>query len=324
MATEGGDPVVHEERSNTTEQATEQHAEQNAADAVKEKEEKPTEGKVEQKTRAGLTEIATPGHLPQETSHFFQCSSVKSVSVSWDENLRFRKSMEDAHVIVDQLEGKAEQGYFAIYDGHGGTEAVIYTANHLHQKVLEEELTKGDDYSEALKQAYLLTDKQIGEKKVAAGTTAVSALIVKEGEKKMLYVANAGDARAVLSRGGKAERMSHDHKTNDEGESQRIKSVGGFIILNRVNGVLAVTRSLGDTPMKEYVTGEPYIQTTEITAQDTHLVLACDGLWDVASDQEVVDFVHQEGDEKALSEKLVQHALKKGSTDNISVMVITL
>lgn len=89
--------------------------------------------------------------------------------------------------------------------------------------------------------------------------------------------------------------------------------------------------------MKEYVTGEPYIQTTEITAQDTHLVLACDGvrrreevmteheqLWDVASDQEVVDFVHQEGDEKALSEKLVQHALKKGSTDNISVMVITL
>lgn len=102
MATEGGTgSVVHEERSNTTEQATEQHAEQNAADAVKEKEEKPTEGKVEQKTRAGLTEIATPGHLPQETSHFFQCSSVKSVSVSWDENLRFRKSMEVHYTRMD-------------------------------------------------------------------------------------------------------------------------------------------------------------------------------------------------------------------------------
>ena len=96
---------------------------------------------------------------------------------------------------------------------------------------------------------------------------------------RVLYTANVGDARIVLCRNGKALRLSYDHKGSDENEGKRISSAGGLILNNRVNGVLAVTRALGDAYMKDLVTGHPY--TTETVIQpdiDEFLILACDGV----------------------------------------------
>lgn len=96
---------------------------------------------------------------------------------------------------------------------------------------------------------------------------------------RVLYTANVGDARIVLCRNGKALRLSYDHKGSDENEGKRISNAGGLILNNRVNGVLAVTRALGDAYMKELVTGHPY--TTETVIQpdiDEFLILACDGV----------------------------------------------
>ena len=96
---------------------------------------------------------------------------------------------------------------------------------------------------------------------------------------RVLYTANVGDARIILCRAGKALRLSYDHKGNDEGEGKRISNAGGLILNNRVNGVLAVTRALGDTYMKELVTGHPY--TTETVIQpdlDEFMLIACDGV----------------------------------------------
>jgi protein phosphatase PTC1 len=53
---------------------------------------------------------------------------------------------------------------------------------------------------------------------------------------------------------------------------------GGFVMSGRVNGVLAVTRSLGDSSMKEFVVGAPYTTETELTDDDELLILACDGV----------------------------------------------
>jgi protein phosphatase PTC1 len=71
---------------------------------------------------------------------------------------------------------------------------------------------------------------------------------------RVLYEGNAGDARAVLCR-GEALIRSYDHNGSDAQESKRIMDAGGFVINNRVNGVLAVTRSLGDSAMKDFVVG---------------------------------------------------------------------
>ncbi|PSK42919.1 Protein phosphatase 2C 1 [Elsinoe australis] len=140
---------------------------------------------------------------------------------------------------------------------------------------------------------------------------------------RVLYTANVGDARIVLCRNGKALRLSYDHKGSDENEGKRIAGAGGLILNNRVNGVLAVTRALGDAYMKDLVTGHPY--TTETVIQpdiDEFLILACDGLWDVCSDQEAVDLIRREQDPQNASKMLVDHALSRFSTDNLSCMVI--
>ncbi|TGO43841.1 hypothetical protein BOTNAR_1173g00010 [Botryotinia narcissicola] len=140
---------------------------------------------------------------------------------------------------------------------------------------------------------------------------------------RVLYTANVGDARIVLCRNGKALRLSYDHKGSDENEGKRVANAGGLILNNRVNGVLAVTRALGDAYMKDLVIGHPY--TTETVIQpdsDEFIILACDGLWDVCSDQEAVDLVRHQQDPVAAAKQLVEYALARFSTDNLSCMIV--
>ena len=97
----------------------------------------------------------------------------------------------------------------------------------------------------------------------------------------------------------------------------------------RVLGVLAITRSLGDHCMKQYVVAEPYVseKTIKLSSNDhpSFLILACDGLWDVLSDQEAVDFVLKYQHEKEnISQHLINEALRRGSTDNVTVAVAWL
>ncbi|KAJ5120344.1 uncharacterized protein N7515_009732 [Penicillium bovifimosum] len=156
-------------------------------------------------------------------------------------------------------------------------------------------------------------------------TQASSKLQDKAIRQRVLYTANVGDARIVLCRNGKALRLSYDHKGSDENEGRRVTNAGGLILNNRVNGVLAVTRALGDAYLKDLVTGHPY--TTETVIQpdaDEFIILACDGLWDVCSDQEAVDLIRNVDDAQHASKILVDHALARFSTDNLSCMVIKL
>ncbi|KAI2621848.1 protein serine/threonine phosphatase 2C [Xylaria nigripes] len=140
---------------------------------------------------------------------------------------------------------------------------------------------------------------------------------------RVLYTANVGDARIILCRAGKALRLSYDHKGSDENEGKRIVNAGGLILNNRVNGVLAVTRALGDAYIKDLVTGHPYTTETVIQPEvDEFIIIACDGLWDVCSDQEAVDLIRDKADPVAASKLLVDHALARFSTDNLSCMII--
>ena len=115
---------------------------------------------------------------------------------------------------------------------------------------------------------------------VPASTEATHAKLRSNASRqRVLYTANVGDARIVLCRNGKALRLSYDHKGSDENEGKRVANAGGLILNNRVNGVLAVTRALGDAYMKDLVTGHPY--TTETVIQpdlDEFIILACDGV----------------------------------------------
>lgn len=162
---------------------------------------------------------------------------------------------------------------------------------------------------------------------IFSGTTAIVALYrheVRRGQQvSVLYTGNVGDSRAVLLRQGRAIRLSYDHKGSDLIEQQRVKDSGGFIMNERVNGMLAITRALGDAEMKDYIGNRPYTTETIINNQnDTLLILACDGLWDVCTDQEACDLVKDFKDPQKAAEVLVEYALKNGSYDNMSVLVV--
>lgn len=182
----------------------------------------------------------------------------------------------------------------------------------------------------------------------AAPEPAHSRLRTTASRQRVLYTANVGDARIILCRSGKALRLSYDHKGSDELEGKRIANAGGLILNNRVNGVLAVTRALGDSYMKDLVTGHPYTTETVIQPEvDEFIIIACDGvrgntpfdllklssldifeltlfrqLWDVCSDQEAVDLVRNVQEPNTAAKLLVDHALSRFSTDNLSCMIV--
>eukprot|EP00252_Welwitschia_mirabilis_P024223 TRINITY_DN7105_c0_g1_i1.p1 TRINITY_DN7105_c0_g1~~TRINITY_DN7105_c0_g1_i1.p1 ORF type:complete len:337 (+),score=75.30 TRINITY_DN7105_c0_g1_i1:360-1370(+) len=129
-----------------------------------------------------------------------------------------------------------------------------------------------------------------------SGCTACVALI----RENQLIVANAGDSRCVLSRKGQAYNLSRDHKPELEHERERIIRAGGFIHAGRVNGSLNLARAIGDMEFKQnkflpvdkqIVTADPDIAVVELCEDDEFMVLACDGIWDVMTSQQVVDFV---------------------------------
>ncbi|KAF4591435.1 protein phosphatase 2C [Ophiocordyceps camponoti-floridani] len=161
------------------------------------------------------------------------------------------------------------------------------------------------------------------DKEAEAPVSTDAKLKTSATRQRVLYTANVGDARIILCRSGKALRLSYDHKGSDENEGKRISNAGGLILNNRVNGVLAVTRALGDAYLKSLVTGHPYTTETVIqTDLDEFIIIACDGLWDVCSDQEAVDLIRNVQDPTAASKLLVDHALSRFSTDNLSCMIV--
>jgi protein phosphatase 1L len=159
------------------------------------------------------------------------------------------------------------------------------------------------------------------------GSTALTAVITQ----KNIIVANTGDSRAVLCTDGNAIALSVDHKPNRADEYERITALGGKVITYagapRVQGVLALSRAMGDLALAPYVICTPEIVMHTRSSTDQFLILACDGVWDVFSNQEAGDIVLTElknSDANGAAQKLVQAAYDAGSTDNISAIVIVL
>ena len=141
-------------------------------------------------------------------------------------------------------------------------------------------------------------------------------------------VANIGDSRAVLCQDGKAVQMSVDHKPNLFAEKERIENLGGMVVWAgtwRVGGVLAVSRAFGDRPLKKYVIATPHTMAIEeLTSAHEFLILATDGVWDVITNDEAVQIVRRESDPQRAANILTSVADSRGSTDNISCIVVRL
>ncbi|KAG9063580.1 Protein phosphatase 2C 2 [Linnemannia hyalina] len=217
----------------------------------------------------------------------------------------WRATMDDAHTILLDVEGAPGTAFFAVYDGHGGDTVAKYSGDHLHKNIFADAAFGEKEFKTAIRNGFLKTDRALHLdpdcNSESSGCTAITATIT---DNNMLYVGNAGDSRAVLSRDGKAVAMSTDHKPTDFDESTRILFSGGYVENGRVNGLLATSRALGDfgfkltdtsDPGDQIVIAVPDIVEHELADEDEFLVLACDGIWDCMSSQQLISFVPDAG-----------------------------
>lgn len=267
----------------------------------------------------------------------------------------WRIEMEDAHAAVANLPGELKDwAFFAVFDGHAGARVSAHCSEHLLHSITsgeefqpqsiaklaeENEETTINTIKKGIHDGFLRLDESMrqmpevasGEDK--SGTTAVCALI----SPTHIFVANCGDSRAVLYRGGKIGFSTQDHKPVNPVEKERIQNAGGSVMIQRVNGSLAVSRALGDYeyknvegkgPCEQLVSPEPEIYVERRQSDDEFLVLACDGVWDVMTNEDLCAFVRSRlllsDDLEAIANHVVDTCLYKGSRDNMSIVLLTL
>ncbi|KAL2538944.1 putative protein phosphatase 2C 2 [Forsythia ovata] len=230
-----------------------------------------------------------------------------------------REFMEDRHAVMLDIAGDPKQAFFAVIDGHGGHAATDYVAENLGKNLVHELQVDGNEVEAALRKAYSATDIQFLAQGENGGACAAGVLL-KDGE---LYTANVGDCKAVLSRKGKAMKLTNDHRLKTrEDERARIENSGGFLYYHngvcRVNGSLAISRAFGDIHLKDWIISEPEIVKFPLTSDCDFLILASDGLWDKVSEQEAVDVVLGERNLMESCRKLVDISSRRGNYDDIT------
>ncbi|KAH7292855.1 hypothetical protein KP509_28G001300 [Ceratopteris richardii] len=184
---------------------------------------------------------------------------------------------------------------------------------------------------EAVQHAYLETDAAFANacslnNALSFGTTAITVLILA----REIFVANAGDCRAVLCRRGKAIEMSRNHKPHVE--RSRIEALGGYIYDGYLNGYLSVARAFENWHI-EGLKGvncplivEPEVRREVLILDDEFMIIGCDGFWDVFTNESAVAFarkrLQQHNDPEQCSHDLVDEALRRCSSDNLTVVTV--
>jgi serine/threonine protein phosphatase PrpC len=203
---------------------------------------------------------------------------------------------------------------------------------------------EGTPQDKAIEEAFIKTDDWLRslDSSESSGSTVVCGAYRRVGDEYEALIANAGDSRGLLVRQAVATSQtiaSDDHKPNRPDEMERIYAAGGCVSaagpVARVDGNLAVSRGLGDfsykqvgKPAKEHkVSCIPEMYRATLQPNDL-IILACDGVFDVMSNDELVDLVQKQIKEHgptALPEvaaHILRHCLTLDSKDNMTLMLI--
>ena len=269
-----------------------------------------------------------------------------------------RDAMEDFHVVAEL---KLDYVLLVLFDGHGGVEAPVFAKFHFVE-VLKSTThwieyarqidggAKGDEalLAASLEKTFEVIDATMRKSKdmasVSCGCTAVACLITP----RYIVCANAGDSRAVLgTENSSVKALSYDHKPLSPLERDRIEEAGGCVLdcggIGRINGSLAVSRGLGDFKYKQnkdpddpqgfhrtiqMVSCIPDITIHDRSAEDDVILIACDGLWDVMSNEDAVRIARElfktDRCTASMAEELILEAYARNSTDNISAILVKL
>uniref|UniRef100_A0A2K5J098 protein-serine/threonine phosphatase n=1 Tax=Colobus angolensis palliatus TaxID=336983 RepID=A0A2K5J098_COLAP len=262
----------------------------------------------------------------------------------------WRVEMEDAHTAVVGIpHGLEDWSFFAVYDGHAGSRVANYCSTHLLEHITTNEDFRAagksgsalelsvENVKNGIRTGFLKIDEymrnfsDLRNGMDRSGSTAVGVMI----SPKHIYFINCGDSRAVLYRNGQVCFSTQDHKPCNPREKERIQNAGGSVMIQRVNGSLAVSRALGDYdykcvdgkgPTEQLVSPEPEVYEILRAEEDEFIILACDGIWDVMSNEELCEFVKSRlevsDDLENVCNWVVDTCLHKGSRDNMSIVLV--
>jgi protein phosphatase 2C len=264
--------------------------------------------------------------------------NVHSVSIKGP----IREQNEDKHDIIlnsdNKHRSKKNVNFFGVYDGHGGKKVSEYIKKNLSNFFLNKKVNFPLS-KRYVNNVYDHIQSNLKKHNWAyfSGTTCLNAIHFKYNGSDYLNVINIGDSRCVLCRDNFAMPLTKDHKPNWPEERSRIERLGGKIIFDgydwRIKD-LSVSRSFGDLDATPFLTHKPDLYRYKLDKNDKFFVLGCDGLWDVMTNQEVINFIllncYDETTKKRtnkrinIAKKLAEHSLKKNSTDNITIIVVFL
>ena len=235
----------------------------------------------------------------------------------------WRKSNEDAHIAACDF-APGGLSLFAVFDGHGGAEVAKYCKDNFMKELMADENFEAKNYKKALEQTFVKIDKKLisqqGKKDLEkigkqsaegfsgqdyafqAGCTANVVLVTPTH----IFCANAGDSRSVLSSNKKAVNLSEDHKPDLPRERSRIVAAGHMVEDGRVDGIIALSRAIGDweyksaslDPTRMAVSAFPEVKMYPLDSKVEFLICACDGIWDCMTSQQAVDFVRKAKEKK--------------------------
>ena len=248
--------------------------------------------------------------------------------------------------------------FFAVYDGHGGNGCSLYLKDNLHSFIKEFSI-------EGLRNAITEAENDFiknkattseGEKGDTSGSCGCMLMI----HNNRCIIANVGDSRCVIIKNEKVDFTTTDHKPNTEEERERITKAGGRIYQTarlfplyqngkeidipwRVSpGGLSVSRTFGDIEakeekyggMKNVVVALPDITEYELSEDINFIVLGCDGIFDVLSNEDLIEcskIAIREKKNKKVNElcgeivgNIIKASLAKDSFDNVSCVVIAI
>jgi len=247
-----------------------------------------------------------------------------------------RDDNEDKHNIILNIDGSNKSilpvNFFSVYDGHGGKFVSTYLSKNLPSYYINPNLVLPFDREYHIKLFENIQNRILDNPEgYSSGSTCLLCLMYKQEDDIHLNIVNLGDSRlTIVYKNGKCKQVSIDHKPDHPIEKIRLTKMGGEIYTDTEGviriGDLSLSRSFGDGDNAPYISQKPDIYYKKITPDTKYIVLACDGLWDVIENEELFKLLEKfkQSESNNLAAELATEALKRGSCDNISIIIIEL
>lgn len=283
----------------------------------------------------------------QHPDHACCCSATLrlegcAVTQTGREHLRRGQGCEDVSYWDIPLRSREDgTSLFCIFDGHCGRNSAREARNLMPDILAEnllqvdDDLRQGEGANSIWEQTFLTTDSRIQSEE---GCTATALLVWKDGDDNVcLQAANVGDSAAVFmhSESQNSFQMTADHRLTNPEERSRLADMGIHLGQDRTRLYgLNLSRCLGDKFLKDEDLGlsaHPHVSPVVKVRPDQAglVVMASDGLWDVAEPQRIMQLAAKAGREhnesvEAMAEAVVQHAQRQRTRDDLTVIVLKI